>query len=214
MRDALLFLELAGESECNGFSFLSPYGKDCFSNQEKKFFLLIEKFLRVSASMDPNSLRTAIIRLPNILENDCEIFATACKRISEGSFVHVHRLTLSFTSAQNAARALFNSLPAHNCGETYVMKPSLGISLPSLIEEFFKYQGNGHEVAALMKPIQNEESNLVSKNSPSAETFTATDWPDLSMVVNGEIEDVNLLNQELEQLIGSESLAESQSIEC
>ena len=203
LRDALLFLELAGESQCNRFSFLSPYGKDCFSGAEEKLFLLIEKFLRAAASMCPNSLRTATIRLPNILENDCELFATACKRISEGSVVHAHRLPLSFMSAQNAARSVLNSLPAHNNGETYVVKPSLGISLPSLVEEFFKYQGNGHDIPALIKPIQDERSNSVSKNSLCSETFTATIWPDLSMVVDGEIEDVNLLNQELEQLIGS-----------
>ena len=203
LRDALLFFELAGESECNRFSFLSPYGKDCFLGAEKEFFLLIEIFLRASASSGPNSLRAATIRLPNILENDCEIFAAACGRISEGGVVHAHRLPLSFISAQNAARALLNSLPAHNHGETYVVKPDLGISLPSLIEEFFKYQGNGHEVAGLIKPIPNEESNLLSDNSASIETFGATNWPDLSMVVNREIEDISLLNQELERLIGS-----------
>ncbi|MGO9119735.1 MAG: sugar transferase [Desulfomonilaceae bacterium] len=202
LRDALLFLELAGAYECNRFSFVSPFGKDSFSVEEKTFLLLLEKFLRASAGTIPNSLRTAIIRLPNILENDCEIFATACNRISQGNTVQAHRLPLSFASAQNAARTLLNSLPAHNNGETYFVKPNLGMSLPSLIEEFFKYQGDGDEAAALIEPMKDEELQLILQNSACAETCTSTVWPELSMVVNDKIEDVNLLNRELTDLIG------------
>ena len=97
---------------------------------------------------------------------------------------------------------MLNSLPAHNNGETYFVKPNLGISLPSLIEDFFRYQGDGDEAAALIEPMKDEELQLILQNSACAETCTSTVWPELSVVVNDKVEDVNLLNQELTDLIG------------
>jgi lipopolysaccharide/colanic/teichoic acid biosynthesis glycosyltransferase len=201
LRDASLFLELAGKCGCRGFSFLSPCGKDCFSYDDKEFFLLMEKFLRVSANTAPRSLRSSIIRLSNILQNECELLATASNRMSQGRPVQAHVLPLAFTSAENAARAFLNTMPAHHRGETFEVMPDLEAPLRSMIERFLKFQGDGHAVADLMRPIQGDEPKLVANRSVSIEAFTAKAWPDFSMVADGSVEDIDLLYQRLEQFI-------------
>ncbi len=209
LRDALLFLELARRCGCQGFSFLSPYGKECFSHEEKELFLFIEKFLRVSSNTGPGSLRSSVIRIPNILENDCEILATSINRISEDRVVQAHGLPLAFISAQSAARAFLNSLSAHHRGETYVVKPGLEAALSLLIEQFFDNEGDGHRVAHLLRPVPVEETNSAPRKCEWVETLADTVYPGLSKVVEAGAEDANFLNQRFEEFISPGKSTES-----
>ena len=192
--EAAGFVEMAKRLGCDGFSFLSPYTNDSFSPEEKKAHLLTEIYVRSSARYEETQTRFGVVRLANVLENENDVFVRSCNKISRGMPVSEPSRPLAFASAQNAARICLNSLPLHGMGDTFAGNSTVSLRLQSLIEHFFRFQGDGRSLDNLIRSLKSPDDTVkIVEHSASSKAWTETTSPYL-LKVNEEPEvDMNLI---------------------
>jgi lipopolysaccharide/colanic/teichoic acid biosynthesis glycosyltransferase len=192
--EAAGFVEMSKRLGCNGFSFLSPFGNDSFSDDEKKLHLLAEIYVRLSARYEETQTRFGVVRLPNILENENGIFVRSCNRISRGVGVSEPSQPLAFASARNAARMCLNSLPLHDKGETFVANSSVYNKLGSLIDQFFRFQGDERSLDHLIHASECTNFSQDAEHATGPKTCIETGCPCL-LKADKELEaDKHLVN--------------------
>ncbi len=188
------FVEMAKRLGCQGFSFLSPFGNDSFSDDEKKLHLLAEIYVRLSARYEETQTRFGVVRLPNVLENENGIFVRSCNRISREVSVSEPSQPLAFASARNAARVCLNSLPLHGKGDTFVGNSSVYLRLGNLMEQFFLFKGDRRSLANLITAREGARTEPPAELSPVPNTLIETAYPCL-LKANEELEaDKRLIN--------------------
>ncbi|MBI5248405.1 MAG: sugar transferase [Desulfomonile tiedjei] len=133
-------VETAKRLQCDYFTFVSPYMKDCFSHHEKSLHLMAENYITVSAV--ETDTRFGIVRVQNVIENENELFRSTCERIIHDRPISIPGHEMKFSSARYAARIVLNSLPLHYLGETFVEGAGLSIALRNLLDSYFEMQGN------------------------------------------------------------------------
>jgi lipopolysaccharide/colanic/teichoic acid biosynthesis glycosyltransferase len=133
-------VEMAKRLQCDYFTFVSPYMKDCFSEHEKSLHLLSENYVVTSADQAATSF--GIVRIPNVIENENELFRTTCERIIHDKPLSIPGQEMQFSSARYAARAVLNTLSLHDQGETFLDCTGLRLNLRNLVDAYFEMQGN------------------------------------------------------------------------
>ncbi|MGO9566174.1 MAG: sugar transferase [Desulfomonilaceae bacterium] len=197
--EAAGFVEMAKRLDCDGFSFLSPIEKDSFPDDQKKVHLLAETYVRLSALYEETRTRLGVVRLPNVLENENEIFVRSCNRLSRGVVVSEPSEALAFSSARNAARVCLNSLPLHGKGDTFVGNSCVHFKLGSLIEQFFRFQGDGRSFVHLLKGPEGANAGPLVEQVAIPTTCIETAYPCL-LKANEEVAADKLLISLLKEM--------------
>ena len=138
--DVMRYIEMSRRLKWGYFTYLSPYLKDCFSPTEKSLHLLTENYVAFAArSMTTSS---ATIQVPNVLENENELFMTVCDKALHETPGQLSNEKLTFTSSRYAARMILNSLLLHNRGDTFTFADGLSADLKTLLDVCFQKERN------------------------------------------------------------------------
>lgn len=133
-------VDMAGRLPLENFCLLSPYLKNCFSAYENSLHLLMENYLCESAGNRTTCFWT--VRIPNILENDNEIFQTTRRKIEEGERTPLSLDKILFSSARYSARLILNSLPLQSHGEVLIDASGINSTVPEMLDGYFDMRGD------------------------------------------------------------------------
>ena len=193
--DAIEYIEMAGLLGLGCFSLLSPYRKAHLPAQKKEFIGLLERYLNFVARRSRNGTRYGAIRLANVIEVENEIFRKVCHRIAKGRRVMVPAKEMHFTSARNAARVILNSYPLHGRGEVFVDGSSLPYHLKSLLNEFFKFSGNGANCDSVNELVHLDGSHAAGENGDGCQDCIESGAHSVLMLPNGDFFDQKLISE-------------------
>ncbi|MEW6138377.1 MAG: sugar transferase [Thermodesulfobacteriota bacterium] len=128
------FMRMASSLSCEGFTLVSPALANSFSQEEISVHHLCEQYVADMSEEKSIGLRSGIVRIPNILEDEEGILLRACRTMVLNPFAFIPEEPMAFSSARYIARTILNCFPLQDCGETYVQFPAMVFTLKALVE--------------------------------------------------------------------------------
>ncbi len=171
--------------KCRGFFFLSPYLKDGFSCRERTLHLLSENYVAMAANSRRNGTRLATMRMPNILENEVEIFKKHFLRRVHGIPGYVPKRPMRFSSARYAARNALNALTLERGGATFIESSGAFFSLGSLMDFYSQFEVKGGRVRSW--PSDSEVISAIGPDQERSKSWVETRFPDVLMLAQPEL---------------------------
>ncbi len=176
--EAARIVDLAVALGCRGMSLLSPYNKYCFSPDEKECFRIAENYLKRAVRLGHVEIASAVVRLPNIIDNRHEIFLDLCRNIARGLHVRLPAGKPPLMSARDAVKSFLNSLALHHSGETLVVQGNIETGLELLVRQFCEYQGGSETDDDWIKQHARVGGTTGSPNDADIKKrFSSTDDP-------------------------------------
>jgi hypothetical protein len=190
---AAQFIKLINRLGCERLTLVSALRKAGLSPTERRLQVALEDYVRLLQSRAQDDKRFGIVRSPNILENENEVFRKSCKRAS-GSYVEAPTYPLDFTSAKNAARTIVNSYPLQRRGEIFRDASGTLFDLSLLVEQFFNFD-SGESFSGLIVRTDRYGGDDFDPTRDDAGDFIETTIPNVLRLTGGAVENKGILEQ-------------------
>ncbi len=195
--DTVRYVSMTLRFPCDGFTLISPRRTDCFCEEEQSYHHLCEHYVTFAAQSRTSAVRSGIIQIPNLLEDDGGIISKKLQHIAMDPLSSIPEDPMRFSSSRYAARTILNSLPMQRLGETYVQFPAHVLGLRILIDH---YRQN-HQTGAGDRVGSNNNGPAVCKEHIEALggcDSVQTTVKDLQMVTNPGLPNVRQFEQGIE----------------